>query len=161
MPIPRSETKSNVDSGLRGLLRLDRNCCIRGSECCCRVMAVFLLWRYERPTHKASSFPDISEESLQRESNDSLIQHRGFLTEGASHSRELGYREEIEKLAAEVTWLTYVPTISRPWDDHEWHGETGLVEDLIRKYADLGLSMTRTPPPYLCGHPTMIENGKA
>jgi len=27
------------------------------------VMAVFLLWRYESPTHKASSFPDISEES--------------------------------------------------------------------------------------------------
>jgi len=26
-------------------------------------MAVFLLWRYESPTHKASSFPDISEES--------------------------------------------------------------------------------------------------
>jgi ferredoxin--NADP+ reductase len=99
--------------------------------------------------------------SLQCEAKNSLIQHRVFLIGGASHSGELGYREEIERLAAEVPWLTYVPTISRPWDEHEWHGETGRVEDLIRKYTDLWTLDSQNTTAYLCGHPTMIENGKA
>jgi len=99
--------------------------------------------------------------ALQNESKNSLIQHRVFLLEGASHSRELGYREEMEKIAAEVSWFTFVPTISRPWDEAEWHGETGRVEDLIRKYTDLWNLDGQNTTGYLCGHPTMIENGKA
>ena len=62
--------------------------------------------------------------------------HKLFVVQGASQSRELGYREELEQLAAEVPWLTYVPTVSRPWDDPEWQGETGRVDDIIRKYTD-------------------------
>ena len=52
-------------------------------------------------------------------------EHKLFIIQGASHSRELGYGEELERLAAELPWLTYVPTISRPWDDPAWTGETG------------------------------------
>ena len=37
-------------------------------------------------------------------------EHKLFLIDGASRSWELGYREELEKLAAEFSWLTYVPT---------------------------------------------------
>ncbi len=76
-------------------------------------------------------------------------------------SREFGYREELERLAADVPWLTYVPTVSRPWDDPTWAGETGRVDDLIRKYADnWGLNAT-IATAYLCGHPEMIDHGKA
>jgi ferredoxin/flavodoxin---NADP+ reductase len=99
--------------------------------------------------------------ALHRESKNSPIQHRILLIEGASHSREFGYREEMEKIAAEVSWFTFVPTISRPWDEAEWHGETGRVEDLIRKYTDLWNLDGKNTTAYLCGHPTMIENGKA
>lgn len=86
--------------------------------------------------------------------------HRLFVINAASRSWEFGYREEFERAASAIPWLTYVPTISRPWQDAEWDGETGRVEDLIRKYADLwGLDGTNTTA-YLCGHPQMIENSK-
>jgi ferredoxin--NADP+ reductase len=86
--------------------------------------------------------------------------HRLFLMEGASRSWELGYREELVRTAGEVSWLTYVPTVSRPWDDKGWSGEVGRVDDLIRKYTDLwGLTPENTTV-YLCGHPAMIENAR-
>jgi len=82
-----------------------------------------------------------------------------YLINGASRSWEFGYREEMERFAAEVPWLTYVPTVSRPGEDTAWKGETGRVEDVIRKYTDLwGLSGADTSG-YLCGHPQMIEHG--
>jgi ferredoxin--NADP+ reductase len=82
-----------------------------------------------------------------------------YMINAASRSFEFGYREEIEKIAAEVPWLTYVPSISRPWEDPEWRGETGRVEDLIRKYSDLWGLSGDTTTGYLCGHPQMIELG--
>jgi ferredoxin--NADP+ reductase len=51
--------------------------------------------------------------------------------------------------------------VSRPWDDPEWRGETGRVDDVIRKYADDWRLDTSTTTAYLCGHPDMIEHGKA
>jgi ferredoxin--NADP+ reductase len=87
-------------------------------------------------------------------------EHKLFLLNGASRSWEFGYSEEIERYASEAPWLTYVPTVSRPWEDKAWHGEDGRVDDLIRKYADSwGLTPENTSI-YLCGHPTMIENSK-
>jgi ferredoxin--NADP+ reductase len=81
-----------------------------------------------------------------------------LLLDGASRSWELGYREELKRFAAEVPWLTYVPTVSRPWEDRSWKGETGRVDDLVRKYTDSwGLTPENTSA-YLCGHPSMIEN---
>jgi ferredoxin--NADP+ reductase len=98
--------------------------------------------------------------SLLRDSKQSPVQHKLFLIQGASRSWEFGYREEMEELAAKVPWLVYIPTVSRPWEDTEWYGETGRVDDLIRKYADLWNLNARNTTAYLCGHPTMIENGK-
>ncbi|MGH9775987.1 MAG: FAD-binding oxidoreductase [Candidatus Acidiferrales bacterium] len=83
-----------------------------------------------------------------------------YMVNGGSRSWEFGYHDEVLKIAGEVPWLTYVSTISRPWEDPKWTGETGRVEDLIRKYTDqwqLGASETSA---YLCGHPQMIELGK-
>ena len=86
--------------------------------------------------------------------------NRLFLIDGASRSRELGYREELARIATDVPWLTYVPTISRPWEDNAWKGETGRVDELVRKYSDSwGLTPENTAA-YVCGHPTMIENVK-
>jgi ferredoxin--NADP+ reductase len=84
--------------------------------------------------------------------------HRLFILEGASRSWELGYSEEIEGVAREVPWLTYVSTVSRPWEDLKWVGETGRVDDLIRKYSDLWNLTPGDTKVYLCGHPNMIEN---
>jgi ferredoxin--NADP+ reductase len=84
---------------------------------------------------------------------------RLFVIQGASRSRECGYREELERIAGEVPWLKYVPTISRPWEDPGWRGETGRVEDLIRKYTDEWQLDPADTTGYLCGHPQMIELG--
>lgn len=79
---------------------------------------------------------------------------------GASRSWELGvYHEELTKLSHEG-WLIYVPAVSRPWEDPNWKGETGRVEDILRKHADqLGFDYTNAVA-YACGHPQMIENAK-
>jgi ferredoxin--NADP+ reductase len=87
-------------------------------------------------------------------------EHKLFCLQGGSRSWEFGYREELERVAAEVPWFRYVATISRPWEDATWKGETGRVDDLIRKYADeWGLRPGNTTG-YLCGHPSMCENGR-
>jgi ferredoxin--NADP+ reductase len=84
--------------------------------------------------------------------------HRLFLIEGASRSWELGYREEMMRTASEVSWPTYVPTVSRPGEDKAWKGEIGRVDDLVRKYTDAWGLTPEDTMVYLCGHPGMIEN---
>lgn len=98
--------------------------------------------------------------SLHYESKNHEIEHRLFLIDGASHSKELAYREEITRIAALSPWIHYVPTVSRPWDEANWSRETGRVDDLIRKYADSWGLNPETTTTYLCGNPTMIENCK-
>jgi ferredoxin--NADP+ reductase len=85
---------------------------------------------------------------------------RLFLIDGASRSHEFGYLPELEKLAAELPWFKFVPTVSRPWEDPEWKGETGRVDDLVRKYCDMWELTGADTTGYLCGHPQMIETGK-
>lgn len=85
--------------------------------------------------------------------------HKFFCVQGGSRSWEFGYREELERVAAEVPWFRYVPTISRPWEDTAWNGELGRVDDLVRKYTDLWELKPGDTTGYLCGHPTMCENG--
>src|SRR6266404_8280254 len=63
--------------------------------------------------------------------------HKLYCLQGGSRSWEFGYREEMERIAAEVPWFKFVTTISRPWEDAAWKGETGRVDDLVRKYTDL------------------------
>lgn len=86
------------------------------------------------------------------------VMPRLFVLEGASRSWELGYSAEFERVAREVPWLTYVPTVSRPWEDQPWSGETGRVDDLIRKYTDQWKLTPADTRVYLCGHPEMVEN---
>lgn len=86
--------------------------------------------------------------------------HRLFLLNGASRSQEFGYSEELQKFAEQAPWFTYVPTVSRPWEDPNWHGEVGRADDLIRKYADQWGCTGQNSTAYLCGHPEMIEHAK-
>ena len=79
---------------------------------------------------------------------------------GASRVTDLGpYLSELEELSHAGS-LTYVPTISRPWEEPSWKGETGRVEDVLRKHADkLGWDHNNSIA-YACGHPRMVENVK-
>ena len=87
-------------------------------------------------------------------------EHRLFCVQGASRSREFGYRDELERVAGEAPWLKYVPTVSRPWEDNAWNGEKGRVDDLIRKFIDVWNLKPEDTTAYLCGHPGMVENGR-
>ncbi len=85
---------------------------------------------------------------------------RIVVLQAASRSWELAYQQELEALARSHSWLTYIPTVSRPWEDPAWRGEVGRVEDVLRKHSDaLGLEPSNTTA-YVCGHPEMIENAK-
>ena len=88
-------------------------------------------------------------------------EHSLFVIHGASVPGELAYSDELRRLADDVPWLEYAPTISRPWEDPGWTGETGRVDDLIRKYSDGWKLDAGSTTAYLCGHPEMIEHGKA
>jgi ferredoxin--NADP+ reductase len=85
---------------------------------------------------------------------------RLFLLHAASRSWEFAYREELEALAGKFDWITYVPTISRSWEDLSWQGEVGRAEDVLRKYMDSYVLAPSDTTVYLCGHPQMIENSK-
>ncbi|MDQ6709180.1 MAG: ferredoxin--NADP reductase [Candidatus Dormibacteraeota bacterium] len=85
---------------------------------------------------------------------------RLVILQGAARSDEFAYDRELIVAAAEYPWVTYIPTISRPWEDPEWGGERGRVDDLVRKYSDtLGLEPAETTA-YLCGNPGMIVNAR-
>lgn len=87
-------------------------------------------------------------------------EHRLFLLAGASRSWEFGYNREIEEYAQQVPWLKVVCTVSRPWEDQQWKGERGRIEDVLRKYADTWEISPENSVAYLCGHPEMIEHCK-
>ena len=87
-------------------------------------------------------------------------EHEFFCLQGASHSIEFGYREELERYASEASWFQYVPCVSRPWDNAQWTGETGRVDDLLRKYTEAWKLRPEETTAYLCGHPKMIENSR-
>lgn len=87
--------------------------------------------------------------------------HQFLVLHGASESADFGsYRGELEELSR-AGWLTYIPTVSRPWAEPSWKGETGRIEDIVRKYADqLGFDCCNSAA-YACGHPQMVANVKA
>lgn len=84
--------------------------------------------------------------------------HQLVVLQGASRSWEFAYAHELEQTAGAHSWLKFIPTVSRIWEDPQWRGERGRADDVVRKYADhFGLTPENTTA-YLCGHPTMIEN---
>jgi ferredoxin/flavodoxin---NADP+ reductase len=88
------------------------------------------------------------------------VPYRIALLHGASVSRELGYCDELSSLARRCPWFTYIPTVSRAWEDSAWTGERGRAEDVVRKHLDrLGFAAAETTA-YACGNPDMIENVK-
>ncbi len=86
----------------------------------------------------------------------SLVAPQVLLIQAGSQSVELSYLDELRAQAADLDWLTYVPSVSRPWEDPEWSGELGRAEDVVRKHADAFGVTPENAVAYLCGHPEMI-----
>lgn len=81
--------------------------------------------------------------------------------QGAARFEELGYAEELTMLQRDCDWFTYIPTVSRPWEDLAWVGELGRVEDVLRKHADAYGVRPGNGEVFLCGHPGMIAAARA
>jgi len=97
-----------------------------------------------------------------RQRDEAIPDHRFLVLHGASHAPEFGpYLNELAILTAESDgWVVSIPTVSRPWANADWTGETGRVEDVLRKYLDrLGWNGPDAAG-YACGNPTMIETVK-
>jgi ferredoxin--NADP+ reductase len=87
--------------------------------------------------------------------------HEMLILHGGSRSWELGtYRGELSRLAETYDWIEYVPTVSRPWEDPEWDGELGRVEDVLRKHLDRTGFEPGETAAYTCGHPRMIDKAQ-
>lgn len=91
---------------------------------------------------------------------DPVPDHQFLVIHGASIAVEFGpYLDELADLAQE-DWVHAINTVSRPWSNPDWTGETGRAEDVLRKYLD-GLGWTGDDAAgYACGNPDMIENVK-
>jgi ferredoxin-NADP reductase len=107
---------------------------------------------------------------------------RIYVIHGVSFPSHLGYREEMEALAAETTKdaarklrVLYLPTISRPFMDLTWAGLKGRAEalfdfdslELVSRRPSLenlvkGMLAVMMRPQmhavYVCGHPGTIDN---
>lgn len=53
---------------------------------------------------------------------------RLVILHGASYPSDLGYKDELEKLAADTPNISYFSTISRPKEAPDWKGDVGRVE---------------------------------
>ncbi len=82
---------------------------------------------------------------------------------GARHSWDLGYHAELQTMERLCAAFTYLPTISRPDEEHvPWSGATGYVTDLWGSGALEGLWGFPVTPAnsrvFLCGNPDMIDD---
>jgi NAD(P)H-flavin reductase len=72
---------------------------------------------------------------------------------GARTRHDLFLLDELNALAAEHDWLTFVPALSEPSGDDGWEGEQGMVTEVVsRRHPS-----TRGMEAYLCGPPPMID----
>lgn len=95
-------------------------------------------------------------------------QQRLVVLHGASYPSDLGYREELQKLAAENRNISYFATISRPKQAPEWTGDVGRVESyfqaerLANLEQELGLPTGGINPTtaviFICGLVGTIHN---
>ena len=88
-------------------------------------------------------------------------EQRFVIVEGARHSWELGYRDELATLALNCPNLTYIPSITRPQADPHFPGATGRVQVLIEEGVIERESGVPLDPEqahvFICGNPGMID----
>jgi ferredoxin-NADP reductase len=83
---------------------------------------------------------------------------RFLLLHGASLSKELVYREELEQLARALPNASYVPAISRPDDpaNQGWTGERGRLPSIADRWAERFELEPGRCRVYACGNPAMV-----
>ena len=96
-----------------------------------------------------------------------LRTHRGenrwrrlVMIHGVRNAWDLGYREELERIAAEDESVFYIPVCSREPEDSDWAGPRGRVQAVLDETVfkqHTGFTMNpQDAHLFLCGNPAMI-----
>jgi Na+-transporting NADH:ubiquinone oxidoreductase subunit F len=72
---------------------------------------------------------------------------------GAIARRDLYLLDEMKEIEGKMPGFRFIPALSNPDPDDEWHGETGLITDVVDRHIESG----ETTDAYLCGSPGMID----
>jgi ferredoxin--NADP+ reductase len=83
------------------------------------------------------------------------------IVHAAAVSWDLAFRAQVEELAEQSKHLAYIPTITAPERDKNWHGLTGTVESLLAGgEIEDAIGMPISPDrfdAFLAGSPEMID----
>ncbi len=71
---------------------------------------------------------------------------------GALQQQDMLLLEELQQLAKELPWFTYVPALSDPAEGNTWDGETGLITEVVERHVT-----DAEAEVYLCGGSGMID----
>ena len=72
---------------------------------------------------------------------------------GARSRRDLFWLDEIAELGTRLINFKFIPALSAPSVEDDWHGESGLITDVIVRNSE----SLRGAEGYLCGPPGMID----
>jgi len=86
---------------------------------------------------------------------------RFVLIHGTRYARDLGYHDELSRIAAEDPSVVYLPSVTREPDDSGWSGLRGRVQQVVEsdalRHALNGELDPATCEVFLCGNPEMID----
>ncbi|QDU68265.1 ferredoxin--NADP reductase [Engelhardtia mirabilis] len=99
--------------------------------------------------------------SMLRQFEPRQLWRRFVLINGVRIETDLGYRAELEAMAAERDDVVYVPILSKPGTDGRWTGLTGRVDSVLApEVYEAQVGATLEPQHcqvFLCGNPNMID----
>ena len=89
---------------------------------------------------------------------------RFVVIQGARYAQDLGYSQELQKLADENEDVVYISAVTREPEDSDWKGLRGRVNGLLEPRAFQELAGFELSPEdcqiLLCGNPDMIDQVK-
>ena len=99
--------------------------------------------------------------SMIRTHGDDPPWRRVVLINGVRYAADLGYRGELETVAARDPRLRYLPVVTREPAESAWRGLRGRVNDVLAPDRFAGVAGFPLDPEschvFLCGNPLMIE----
>lgn len=82
------------------------------------------------------------------------IKRKAVFYFGAKTPEDLFLLDYFKDLEESLYDFTFIPTLSRVTEEHNWKGEVGRVNNMIDKY----ISDVENKEAYLCGNPPMIKS---
>jgi len=85
------------------------------------------------------------------------VRRKGVFFFGVRTLKDLFMVKEMRRFERDIPDFRFVPTLSQPAAEDDWHGERGRVTELVKKYLQRQSDASEYEG-YLCGSPGMIES---